>query len=192
LHNEYDNLQTELEQERKSRKGAEADLTKAVEEMAALKVSLAEVTSEQKTMAEVIDACKKEIEELEEEKERVEKEREAERMMKEVAAKEKMDAEIRLENLQKEMKAVEEKHVHDVKEVQGKLSESQAKLERFTKEAKQHSMMDLEIADYERTVQNLNAIIDEHKKLEEEKETEIRRLEEKVTSLSKQLGELSL
>lgn len=49
-------------------------------------------------------------------------------------------------------------------------------------------MMDLEIADYERTVQNLNSAVAEHEKIQAEKDAEIIRLEEKVASLSKQLG----
>ena len=192
MHDEYDKLQNDLEIERKQRKSAEGDLSKVVDEIAALKVTLAEVKDERKTLAELIEECKKEIDELEEEKKRALEERDAERIQKESALHERTQMEAKLETKQKEMKLAEEKQAKEVKSIQEKLNETTAKLERFTKEAKQHSMMDLEIADYERTVQNLNAAITEHEKIEGEKNTEIKRLEEKVASLSKQLGRVLL
>ena len=48
--------------------------------------------------------------------------------------------------------------------------------------------MDLEIADYERTVQSLNDAITERDSKVKDLETEISRLEEKASSLQKQLG----
>ena len=53
---------------------------------------------------------------------------------------------------------------------------------------KQSDMMDLEIADYERTVQTLNAQITDRDNKLSEKDDEVRRIEEKVNSLKKQLG----
>ena len=49
-------------------------------------------------------------------------------------------------------------------------------------------MMDLEIADYERTVQTLNAQIADRDSKLCEKDEEVRRIEETVNSLKKQLG----
>ena len=53
---------------------------------------------------------------------------------------------------------------------------------------KQSNMMDLEIADYERTVQTLNAEIADRDSKLKEKDDEVRRIEEKTNSLKKQLG----
>ena len=55
-------------------------------------------------------------------------------------------------------------------------------------EAKQSSMMDLEIADYERTVESLNAQVAEREKSIKEGETEIARLQENLKSTQTQLG----
>ncbi len=49
--------------------------------------------------------------------------------------------------------------------------------------------MDLEIADYERTVQTLNAAVDDKDEKVKECEIEIVRQQENVTSLQKQLGQ---
>ena len=58
----------------------------------------------------------------------------------------------------------------------------------FSQEAQQSNMMDLEIADYERTVQSLNDAISERDSKLKDLEIEISRLEEKTASLQKQLG----
>ena len=50
-------------------------------------------------------------------------------------------------------------------------------------------MMDLEIADYERTVEALNNTIAEKEKLLEENKTEIDTLEDRVKTLKEQIGE---
>ena len=55
-------------------------------------------------------------------------------------------------------------------------------------EMKQSKMMDLEIADYERTVQTLNAQIADRDSKLHEKDDEVRRIEETVNSLKRQLG----
>ena len=52
--------------------------------------------------------------------------------------------------------------------------------------------MDLEIADYERTVHTLNEQVRDKDTRIMSMETEISRQEEKVSALNKQLGELSL
>ena len=57
------------------------------------------------------------------------------------------------------------------------------------KEASQSNMMDLEIADYERTVEALNNTIAEKEKLLEENKTEIDTLEDRVKTLKEQIGE---
>ena len=52
--------------------------------------------------------------------------------------------------------------------------------------------MDLEIADYERTVEALNNVIAEKDKTIDENRTEIDMLEERVKTLKEQTGELLL
>ena len=56
-------------------------------------------------------------------------------------------------------------------------------------EAQQSSMMDLEIADYERTMQTLNEQITERDLVITECRAETARQEENVAALQKQLGE---
>ena len=51
-------------------------------------------------------------------------------------------------------------------------------------------MMDLEIADYERTVSTLHQVVAERDSKILEVEAEVHRQEDKVTSLQKQLGKL--
>ena len=56
------------------------------------------------------------------------------------------------------------------------------------KDANQSSMMDLEIADYERTVQNLNDIVSQKDSQINSQQAEEDRLNERIESLNKQLG----
>lgn len=58
----------------------------------------------------------------------------------------------------------------------------------FSQEANQSSMMDLEIADYERTVQALNNKITERDAAITDLKSEVERLEEKAKALKEQIG----
>lgn len=58
----------------------------------------------------------------------------------------------------------------------------------FLQEASQSSLMDLEIADYEKTVSNLNHIIQEKDGKMMEFQTEIERLQKRNESMLKEIG----
>ena len=103
-----------------------------------------------------------------------------------------LQSENRIIELQGQMEKQQEEHAQEVKALNDKVEATKGERDSAVREAKNSSMMDLEIADYERSVQTMNAQIDEREEKIKELEGEISRLEEKNTATQKLLGMLAL
>lgn len=119
----------------------------------------------------------------------LENEKQTEKILKEKINEEKQEALNKITTLERDIDHNKEQYKAELTQLQGQIDQMKHELDISKKEAKQSSMMDLEIADYERQFQSLQDQMAQKDKVISESQTEIRRQEEKVESLQKQLGE---
>eukprot|EP00057_Strongylocentrotus_purpuratus_P034383 XP_794992.3 PREDICTED: GRIP and coiled-coil domain-containing protein 2 [Strongylocentrotus purpuratus] len=176
LHNEYEKLQDELEAKTERIKELEKQISETQQDLNNLSMECTQTKQLKEELVQRLDGQDKEIKTLErgvaEMRSRAtvaEEERDAERTEKTEKEQQLQQANERVVILEKSLN--EQKTTHD---------NTTRKLGAALQEASQSNLMDLEIADYEKTVSSLNATIDE-------RDTKITTLTTEVDNLEKRL-----
>ncbi|KAK3605782.1 hypothetical protein CHS0354_033984 [Potamilus streckersoni] len=197
LQEQFDTLLKELEKEHQTAEAYKADLEKTIQQLTELKGNLDNNKEEKdklnRQIQQLIGQVKVqegEIGELRTMLKTLEQERDANRIQKEEIQKEKLQGENKLKEMEGKLRNEEEKHKAVITGLQEQSQALQKELESARQEATQSSMMDLEIADYERTVQALNGRIADRDKTISELRLEINRLEERAKVLQEQAGSI--
>ncbi|XP_051938026.1 GRIP and coiled-coil domain-containing protein 2 isoform X2 [Hippocampus zosterae] len=179
---DYDKQTEQLDKERENVQAAErqiADLTKhltstvtQVDLMSSEKEDLAAALETSRSMVKQIEA---QIQDLQKQSDRLDRDLVAEKAMKEQKIKELSRAKKDVDELKAQFSKQQQQSQHTAQE-----------LEQLRKEAQQNSLLDMEMADYERLVKELNAKLSEKDECCEVLKAQITKLTEKEETLRKE------
>ena len=184
---EHDRVQKDADEHKEERKKLEKNLNAVVADKAALTEALAEMKEAKELLNKQLDTVESEKKATENAKKAVEKEKEVERMQKEEALKKRKDLETQLAAVETRLQSIQTAHMEDIKRLTDKLKNAENEAKLAQKENEHRSLVDLEIADYERSIKSLS---EQRLQLEQqvaEQREEIGHKEEKIVSLGKQL-----
>lgn len=157
LQNEYDSLQDQNEATRSMCKDLEGKLACSASELAAAKLAIVDVSSEKDKLKQINEVLTAEVKAWEQCKAKLE----AKLTSMESQA---SDAKEQEEKLLCQIKVLEEQVLEANKQLfaeKEQHSRTATQLEKVQKESKMHTLLNLEIADYERTVAELNNLLKE-------------------------------
>ncbi|XP_064638561.1 GRIP and coiled-coil domain-containing protein 2-like isoform X1 [Lineus longissimus] len=180
LQSEHTDLQERYEAEREKSVHLSQENDAAFQELSVVKSQVADLQGEKDSIEGTLAAVREDLKS-------VELEKESQRIQKEQLEKDKQQLNSKIQELEETSEKDAELYREETKKKQTKLDKATLELQAARKEAKQSSMMDLEMADYERTIQNLNDQIAAKDKKIGDLEKDISRLEEKSKSLQTQL-----
>ncbi|XP_013787555.1 GRIP and coiled-coil domain-containing protein 2-like [Limulus polyphemus] len=188
LQEEYDKLQDEHEVTKKSLKQAEQDVTSSVTELNKVREQVENVRLERDQIQKTADALQAQKKVLEQSKTNLE-----ERI---VVLEAEKNLELKKHETTKcDFKKQEEKIASLGKELETQKELCKVKVEKLEEELKEakknaHSLLDLEMADYERTISELNQQLKQMSTEKEEINEELVRLKEKISGLQGEIEHL--
>ncbi|XP_077504225.1 uncharacterized protein LOC144114391 isoform X3 [Amblyomma americanum] len=186
LQNEYDKLQDQYEAIRSNCKELEGKLSSMEHDLAVANRELSDAGAEKEKLKEITEYLNLEIKELRQHNE----EKEAKLILMESQARLVKELE---EKLLGRIKVLEEQAVESNKQLlteKEQHASTAAQLEKVQKESKMHTLLNLEIADYERTVAELNNLLKERNEELDSTRKESLSYQSKIANLVEHIGYL--